>query len=316
MQRFLIQGNEKIRLQQYEQAEQYFFSALKLDSCFADALNNLGTLEHRRRNSTKAIEYYSRAISCHGEFGLAIFNRANVYYETGQTDQALTDLTRVEKIWPDSANVTHLRGLIFWKKRQWNEAIRQFRILLDKNLNTRDMMINIGTLYTDANQLDSAEWYLSRALELNSNDAQALNAMAMLKLEKADTSAAITLIDRAAAVSPRDAYILNNKGYILLMKGEHDKALALINESITIDPYNGWAYRNKGIHAHLIKRYDEALRLLGQAQKMDPYIKGLSYWLGTVHLAKGDRAEACRYFREAVDRGDTKLKDVPSVCDN
>ena len=44
LQRFLIQSNDMVKKQNVEQAERLLNEALKLDSCFSDAWNNLGTL--------------------------------------------------------------------------------------------------------------------------------------------------------------------------------------------------------------------------------------------------------------------------------
>jgi uncharacterized protein with beta-barrel porin domain len=48
LQRYLLQGNEQVSLRNADGAERFFKEALRLDSCFADALNNLGT---RRLNN-------------------------------------------------------------------------------------------------------------------------------------------------------------------------------------------------------------------------------------------------------------------------
>src|SRR5437868_10622500 len=79
LQRFLIQGNEAVKKQNYEQATGYFEAALQLDSCFADALNNLGTMNYNQRDYTRALEYYSKAIACRPGFQDVYLNRSNAY---------------------------------------------------------------------------------------------------------------------------------------------------------------------------------------------------------------------------------------------
>ena len=130
MQRFLVQGNEKIREQEYEQAEKLFLSALRLDTCFADALNNLGTVEQRRKNYDSAIRYYSRAIRCDERFFLAYINRANAYFENKQFQQALEDAKQAEGIFPDSLPVLEMQALSYWKMRQEKNAAVIFKKIL------------------------------------------------------------------------------------------------------------------------------------------------------------------------------------------
>jgi tetratricopeptide (TPR) repeat protein len=76
LQRFLILGNEAVQQQNFEQAASYYEGALSLDSCFADALNNLGTLNYNQKNYGKAVDYYNRTLSCKPDFEEAYLNRS------------------------------------------------------------------------------------------------------------------------------------------------------------------------------------------------------------------------------------------------
>jgi Tfp pilus assembly protein PilF len=314
MQRFLLQGNEKIVDKEYEQAEKYFLSALRLDSCFADALNNLGTVEHRRRNNASAVNYYSRAIKCSPDFVQAYLNRANVYYETGALKDALSDIQWLEKKIGDSSSVVLLKGLVYWKMHEPSKAIGNFRLLLRRGETEEDMMINIGTLHSTMRNYDSGRYYLNAVVKNNSDNAQALNALAMLEAEAGSIERASLLIDKALQVNPDDPFVMNNKGYILLLKNQPDSALTFINESIARDPYNGWAYRNKGIHALETGNTADAVRLLKRAESIDPYIDHLFLWLGRAYLKQGDKAEACRYFESARRLEQLAEKDYAALC--
>jgi tetratricopeptide (TPR) repeat protein len=314
MQRFLVQGNEKVREQDYVQAEKYFNSALKIDSCFADALNNLGTLEHTRRNYQRSVDYYSKAIQCNDTFYLAYFNRANAYFENNMPARALDDVAVIEKIYSDSVPLLELKGLVYWKLGELVMATTIFRKILVQKSEDVNALINLGTLYTSMRNRDSAQVFLGRALSLKENDDRALNAMAMLQASGGDTKSAMQYIGRALSAKPGNAYYLNNKGYVLLLLKKYEEALKFINESITADPYNGWAYRNKGIYYFSSGQFADALRLLRQAETIDPAIDDLYLWLARTLLETGDKDAACDYFRKAVKRGQILKKELPSPC--
>jgi tetratricopeptide (TPR) repeat protein len=82
LQSFLLKGNEEVRKGDNEKALYYYTEALKLDSCFLDALNNIGTVHHKAQRYGQAIENYSTALNCNPEFFQARLYRANIYYES------------------------------------------------------------------------------------------------------------------------------------------------------------------------------------------------------------------------------------------
>ena len=315
MQRFLVQGNEKIREQEYEQAEKLFLSALRLDTCFADALNNLGTVEQRRKNYDSAIRYYSRAIRCDERFFLAYINRANAYFENKQFQQALEDAKQAEGIFPDSLPVLEMQALSYWKMRQEKNAAVIFKKILLTRSSELNTLINLGTLYTTLKKFDSANYFLDRASLVNKEDPRLLNARAMFSAAAGDPSRGLQWIDQALNADPRDAYFMNNKGYILLLLQRYDESIELINQSIASDPYNGWAYRNKGIYYFKNKDFGEALRLLKLAEKMDSGIEDLQYWMGEAFLGNGQADQGCKYFKKALRLGQIRPNQMPSACD-
>src|SRR5688572_3138964 len=64
LQRFLIQSNDMVNKQNGERAERFLKEAIKLDSCFADAWNNLGTLYFNQMKYDEALVYYDNAVRC------------------------------------------------------------------------------------------------------------------------------------------------------------------------------------------------------------------------------------------------------------
>lgn len=315
MQRFLIQGNEKIREQEYEQAEKLFLSALRLDTCFADALNNLGTVEQRRKNYDSAIRYYSRAIRCDDGFFLAYINRANAYFENSQFPQALSDAKRAETIFPDSVTTLEIQALTYWKMHKEENAAGLFREILSRKPSDLNTLINLGTLYTFSKHYDSASYFLDRASSVKEDDPRIFNARAMLAASAGDPLRGLQWIDQALNAVPDDAYFQNNKGYILLLLQRYDESIDLINQSIAADPYNGWAYRNKGIYYFKKEKFGEALRLLKMAEKMDSGIEDLQAWIGHALVANKQIDEGCAYLQEATQLGQLRLDQMPSECD-
>jgi tetratricopeptide (TPR) repeat protein len=314
LQRYLIQGNEKLVGQEYEQAERFYKEALRLDSCFADALNNLGTVYHRKGDNERAIGFYTRAIDCTGGYADAYVNRANAYYELNQPLLSLKDLDLLAMKKPDTIVLYQLRALNFWKLHNYTDAIRNFAKMLERTPDDADILINLGTIYSSKKQFDSARYYLNRALQLKPGEPNTFNALALIEAENGNLIKASEWLEKALKINPHDAYFLNNKGYIHLLDGNYDEALPLINESIGIDPYNGWAYRNKGLFYLKTGNADEAIRLFKRAEQSDSLMDNLYYWLGDAYALKNDKTGSCSYYQKAFQYNQIPESELKRRC--
>ena len=183
---------------------------------------------------------------------------------------------------------------------------------LDKN--NPEILVNLGTVYYYKKQFDSARSHLDRALELNAEEANAFNALAMVEVELKNYPKASGMLSKALSINPDDPYFLNNRGYLFLLTNQMDKAKADIDLSITLDPYNGWAYRNKGIYYLMEKRYEDAIRLLKRAESSDSFIEKIYYYLGDAYDKQHDKQHACEYYTKAVERMEMPMKEFESKC--
>jgi tetratricopeptide (TPR) repeat protein len=309
MQRYLAQGNEMAKIRNHEEAEHFFKGALELDSCFADAWNNLGTLYFSQQRYEQAVEQYTHAIACKPNYWDAWLNRANAKYEAHEYYSALEDLKKLEKHKPDTAALYFMEGVVYtrlWQQRldKLDNALAAFRQARKLDRANIEIAINEGTVFFYMKQYDSARAVLQKVLILRPREANALNVLAMIEIDQKNYPAAQVWLAKALELEPNNAYFLNNRGYVYLLTGHADQALADIDRSISTDPYNGWAYRNKGIYYMGLGRYTDALRVLKQAEKLDPYIDDLYSYLSEAYFQNKEAKLACEAYRKSQERGD------------
>lgn len=273
VQRFLMRGNEAVKRNSLEQAERFFREAIALDSCFADAWNNLGTLQFNRGSYAEAMESYSHALMCRPDFVDALLNRANVGYLVGEWSRALSDLAKAQAIKPDTAVIPHLRGLIYTSTHEYAKAKREFFSLLERDDEDAEVWVNLGTVLYYEGKLDSARLVTESATRMAPNEPNAYNTLALISTDEGQYDRAMDYIGKALTLRPGDPYFLNNRGYILLMMGQLPEALVDIDKSIVSDPRNAWAYRNKGIYYYKSGDLANAVRLLERAIEMDSTVK-------------------------------------------
>lgn len=253
--------------------------ALALDSCFADAWNNLGTLQFNRGNHEEAMESYSHALKCRPNFVDARLNRANASYVLRSWDTALADLAKAHALKPDTTVIPHLRGLVYTAMKDYGRARQEFEHLLKRDQDDVDAWVNLGTILYYEGRLDSAWFAIETAVRLAPEEPNAYNALALISIDKGQYDSAMTYVNKALALRPGDPYFLNNRGYVLLMTGRLAEAREDIDKSIVADPRNAWAYRNKGIYYYLSGDPGNAVRLLEQALELDPTVREAKHYL-------------------------------------
>lgn len=306
-QRFLLKGNVALEKRNNEQAIQYFKEALKIDPCFASALNNIGTSLYRQKQYAEALEYYNQAVACNPKFMDGYFNRSNTLYELNRLPDALRDVEKVLSVLPDTLPALFLSGLIHTKTSEFDKAQVSFSKYLVKDSLNSEVLVNMGTLGYYQKDYVQARNFFKKAIAINQTEANAYNAWALVEAADSNLSKALELVNKALELESRDAFYRNNRGYIYLLQKKMDLALEDINFSIAADPLNAWAYRNKGIYYLQIGEPKNALRLLKQSLEMDPFIESGYYYLMQAYQQVDDSENACKSFKEAI-----RLKQVDS----
>lgn len=137
--------------------------------------------------------------------------------------------------------------------------------------NTAEIYFQLGVRYLNLNKLEVAKENLQRAIELDSKNAPALNALAFLyeKIDKIDD--ARTNYQTAIALSPEDLSVKNNYGRFLCEQGEAQKGMALLTQA-TNDKLNEhpWlAMTNLGRCYMKLAQYQEAQTYFEQALQLN-----------------------------------------------
>lgn len=296
-QQLLLKGNQALEIRNYEQAIRYFEEADKLDSCFADARNNLGTVYFRTGQWEKAINWYDLAITCDPRTEFLI-NRANAHLENKAYFLALEDASRVLKNHPDTIPALALQALAYSRMSRYSDAISLYDKILQLDPNQPDWWVNRGTLEYYAADFAKASADVNQALRQKPDHHEALNAKAMILAETGKPDSAFIWIERAIALSGSHPHFLNNRGFIRLLLGQDAQAESDINDGLTADPDNAWAYRNRGILYFRRGDFRDSERLFRQSLSMDSAVEHAAAYLGLSLLRQGRKSDACIWLKK------------------
>jgi len=100
------------RERRYDEAEQAFTEALKLQPRFALAANNLGFVYFKRDKPAEAARWFERAIEMDGSRALAYLNLGDAYLQAGNDAKALAAYTTFVGLAPKHARVPQLQAWV------------------------------------------------------------------------------------------------------------------------------------------------------------------------------------------------------------
>jgi len=165
-----------------------------------------------------------------------------------------------------------------------------------KQEDAANIYLQLGVRYLTLNKLEVAKENLERALNDDSSNVQALNAMAFLyeKLNKYDD--ARKYYETASSLAPDDLGVQNNFGRFLCNRGDFQKGMTLLT-AVSVNPLNDqqWlALTNAGRCQLALKQTQKAKTYFKQALQVNPAyapalleMQKISYQNGEYWAAKG-----------------------------
>lgn len=296
---FLKKGNLAYANDNLIEAIRFYDEAIAKDSAFVDAWNNKGLVQMKQAKYDEAIYSFDRAVQYKPDYGEALLNNARANLAVHQHFAALEQLAQLAEVWPDTSLLYFIQGLIHSEMGQTNTALSDFLKAQKLDSTNAEIPVNIANLYYHKHQSDSAIKFLQLAIQINANQPHAYNILAMVYAYQKQDEDALQAINTAISLDKHDAYFVNNKGFILLRLKRLEEAAENIIQSMKMDPYNGWVYRNLGLLRYEEKNYTEAARLLEKAMDIDKSIENIYADLAAAYYSMGNKIKACDVLASA-----------------
>ncbi len=263
---------------------------------------------------------------------IGIFNELSQAREMGLSGKAAEAVARIKEIIsrdPDIIDAYFSLGNIYFRERNYEEALRQFKIALGLKPNDSFTVINIANCYVGLRRPDEAEAfvldflaggvrdsqlffllgninfrreqydraipYFRECLSLNSESASAYNALAAIYYLKDDLEEAEKNSREAIRRNPRLSAVHYNLAQILEKKGRIEEAEAEYKTELEIAPSHFKAVFNLARLYRLAGRIDEEKARLEQGLKLAPEFPLNYFYLARINLNRGEK------FEESVD---------------
>jgi Flp pilus assembly protein TadD len=153
---------------------------------------------------------------------------------------------------------------------EYQVALGFYAKALELDSQNFDALLRTGLLYYERNQSSEAERYLTRAFYLSPDDTNVLVALGMCLSEKGEYLMAISLLSRAAALVPENADVRFNLGAIMQAQGWNKSALIETEQAYRLRPNDPQILMNLTILylAQTPKRVVEAKAMYAKALEL------------------------------------------------
>ena len=159
---------------------------------------------------------------------------------------------------------------------------------------------NLGNVYNDIGDIDTAQLALERAVAINPTLSESRANLGNIYLEKGRAEDAIRQYQAALQLNPNDPKTHNNLGNAYMELDRFSFAVSSYRRSIALDPNFIDAYRNLALVFTKHERYGQALSELRQAISLAPDDAAIHNQMGELYYRMGNHQKAISQFREAL----------------
>jgi tetratricopeptide (TPR) repeat protein len=250
--------------------------ALRPDFIMADVL--LGEILQKQGRSREAIAAY-RGVPHDSPFGWIVSLRiADELQVMGETEAALTELTRLAAERPDAYEPMMRKGNLLRSEERFEEAVVAYddavaRIERGGEIQPEhwSLLYFRGIALERSDQWERAEADFMHALGLQPEQPYVMNYLAYSWVEKKQNlDEAEAMLERAVKLRPRDGYIVDSLGWVYYRLGRFDEAVVQLERAVELRPQDPTINDHLGDALWRVGRRHEARFQWHRALSLEP----------------------------------------------
>ncbi|MGQ9672576.1 MAG: tetratricopeptide repeat protein [Candidatus Aminicenantales bacterium] len=198
------------------------------------------------------------------EESFALFDRGNSLLREDKYDEALAVFEEFLTKYPDVYQVHLNIGTCYFKKNDLDRAAAEFKLVLDKALQTHGdykkdpeatfrAFSGLGEVYLKKGDFEAAQKQFSQGLEISPRDEVAAYNVGEVFFSNQQIDEAIKYFELAIQIKKDWSKPYLKLGYVYLNKGDFDRSLESFNTFIKMDPENPEVPQVKNVIAAIEK---------------------------------------------------------------
>jgi len=236
------QGEERQELMR--QAVNDFETAVQVMPSKPETYGTLATAYLILEDYDRAEETFETALQQQPENYTLLFNYGRMQSERGITEQAIDLLERAHEVAPDSSTQSTqlLANLYIQEDRMaeasdmMDEAIAENPEVANLHFNKAMILINMAQSIEEDDSEQAQEYYeeatasMENAIEINPDDAEALERAGELYQELERWEQAVGAFEQALELNPNDAQLMRKLAISVYRTGDNERAQELLNQ--------------------------------------------------------------------------------------
>ena len=139
------------------------------------------------------------------------------------------------------------KGNELFEQKNYPEALKEYKEILDKNPDLYQIHRNIGNCYYETGDYDSALEHYLIVFEREPLSAEIIVSIGTIYIAKRDVDKALEYFNKIDEKSITSPLVFYNLGILLFKKGETDKAIEYHKKALSLDPKNADIYYQLGL---------------------------------------------------------------------
>ncbi len=240
-----------------EEARRYFERMVRWNRRPGEAHYYLGGISERAGENEAALASYMQAGTGY-EFIPAQARIASILTDDGRVAEARDHLMRMRQQYPQHRQqLTFLEAQLLTERGMADEVLAFLETVISEDPDNIDMLYFRAMTGQQFDRLDVLEGDLRRVLEIDPDNADALNALGYTLTDQTDRhEEAFELIERALAIKPDEPAFIDSMGWVQYRLKNYDEALKHLRRALSL-------FQNDEVAAHL----GEVLWVIGEREE-------------------------------------------------
>ena len=335
----------------------------------------LAQIELSQGRKEQAIKVYEEWAAVDPKSPVPLFKIGGIFYEMGKTDKAFAISEDLVKRYPKRSEGYRLKGMLYYVKKNYAEAITtlqnsiklqpsldayyylgmsmfarkeyesalsQFRIILDRVPDMNQVRTVVGMIYLGQQRIDEAIAEFQKVVKENDRNALAHNMLGNSYMSKGMFAEGMRELNRATELDPKlvDAYlkrgiyhlssgnmketendlkaavqvapaVLSNRLILsayYLRQNNFDKAVAVLKEGLNNTKADAPLYSNIATVLFMQKKNAEGLGYLQKAKQSDPSFLLTYFTAADFYFKSGEQDKAVPELQAVLQRDPKNLK--------